>query len=142
MITEISVAGINILISSFLPFINKNLMQSAKMDAITFTSARWLLSLPIAIIASLFFKDIFTQKSNFYIIIFLTLLAGFFSSIMYFYLLKRFNANLLTVIISPLVIIITSIIGSLVFNEPFTNQMWAGLTILLIGLIVFILGKK
>ena len=142
MITEISVAGINILISSFLPFINKNLMQSSKMDSITFTSARWILSLPIAIIASLFFKDIFTQKSNFYIIIFLTLLAGFFSSIMYFYLLKRFNANLLTVIISPLVLILTSIIGSLVFKEPFTNQMWVGLTILLIGLIIFILGKK
>ena len=142
MINEISVAGINILISSFLPFINKNLMQYAKMDAITFTSARWLLSLPIAIIAGLFFKDIFTQKFNFYIVIFLTLLAGFFSSIMYFYLLKRFNANLLTVIISPLVIILTSIIGSLVFKEPFTNQMWLGLTILLIGLIIFILGKK
>jgi len=142
MITDISVAGINILISSFLPFINKTLIESTKMDAITFTSARWLLSLPIAIIASLFFKDIFTQKSNFYIIIFLTLLAGFFSSIMYFYLLKKFNANLLTVIISPLVIIITSIIGTLLFKEPFTNQMWIGLTILLIGLIIFILGKK
>lgn len=142
MITEISMVGINILISSFLPYVNKNLMQYSKMDAATFTTMQWLISIPIAIIASLFFKDTFSQTSNFYIIIFLTLLAVFCSSIIYFYLLKRFNANLLTVIISPLVLILTSIIGSLVFKEPFTNQMWIGLIILLIGLIIFILGKK
>ena len=142
MLTEISIAGFNILVSSILPFINKNLMESSKMDSLSFTTARWFLSLPIAFIAVLFFKDVFTQKSSFYIITILTLLAGFFSSIMYFYLLKKFNANLITVILSPLVIILTAIIGSLIFKEPFTNQMWIGMIILLIGLIIFILGKK
>lgn len=142
MLTEISVAGFNVLISSILPFINKNLMESSKMDSLSFTTARWFLSIPIAIIAVLFFKDIFTQKSTFYIITILILLAGFFSSIMYFYLLKKFNANLITVVLSPLVIILSAVMGSLFFKEPFTNQMWIGMIILLIGLVIFILGKK
>ena len=68
MLTEISVAGFNVLITSILPFINKKLMESSKMDSLSFTTARWFLSIPIAIIAVLFFKDIFTQKSTFYII--------------------------------------------------------------------------
>ena len=142
MLTEISVAGFNILVSSILPFINKDLMKYSKMDSLNFTTARWFLTIPLAFIAVLFFKDVFTQKPTFYIITILTLLAQFFSSIMYFYLLKKFNANLITVILSPLVIILTAIIGSLVFKEPFTNQMWVGMIILLIGLLIFILGKK
>ena len=142
MLIEISIAGVNILISSFLPFINKYLMESFKMDSLNFTTARWFLSIPIAFIAVLFFKDVFIQKSSFYIMTFLTLLAGFLSSIMYFHLLKNFNANLITVILSPLVIILAAIIGSLFFKEPFTNQMWIGMIILLIGLVIFILGKK
>ena len=113
-----------------------------KMDSLNFTTARWFLSIPIAFIAVLFFKDVFIQKSSFYIMTFLTLLAGFLSSIMYFHLLKKFNANLITVILSPLVIILAAIIGSLFFKEPFTNQMWIGMIILLIGLVIFILGKK
>lgn len=139
-IIDILLISFNIIGWGFFPFINKNLLKTISPHS--FTIVRWLLSIPIAIIAGLFFQDIYTQNFNFYIIIFITLILSFVISIIYNYLLKKYDANLITAIINPSVILLTAIIGSILFNEPFTQQMWVGFGILLIGLIIFILGKK
>jgi drug/metabolite transporter (DMT)-like permease len=136
---DIILVGLNIFGWSIFPFINKNLLQD--MDSIAFTIARWVISIPIAAVASLFYKEVFSKSANFYIILFLLLLVSFIITNIYYYLLKKYDANIITAIINPLVILFTAIFGSLFFNEPFTNQMWVGFIIILIGLIVFILGN-
>ncbi len=137
---DLSLIGLNIFSWSFFPFINKHLLQN--IDPISYTIIRWVISIPIALVASLFFKDIYTQKFNFYIIVFFLLLISFITSNIQNYLLKKYDANLIAAVINPLVIFLTAIIGTLFFNEPFTNQMWFGFFIILIGLIIFLLGKK
>jgi drug/metabolite transporter (DMT)-like permease len=137
---DIFVVMFNILGWSIPPFINKNLLKS--MDPLSFTVLRWILSIPFALLLAPFFKNIYSQKSTFYITVFALLILSFLTAIAQNYLLKKYNANIVTAIISPLVIFFTAIFGNLLFNEPFTQQMWIGLLFILIGLIIFILGRK
>tara|TARA_B100001287_G_C22559490_1_gene470740 strand:+ start:310 stop:753 length:444 start_codon:yes stop_codon:yes gene_type:complete len=140
ILIDIFIVMFNILGWSVPPFINKNLLKS--MDPSSFTVLTWILSIPFTLLLTPFFKNIYSQKSTFYITIFALIIISFLTTIAQNYLLKKYNANIVTAIISPLVIFSTAIFGNLLFNEPFTQQMWIGLLFTLIGLIIFILGRK
>ena len=133
-------AFINILGWSSFPFINKYLMKN--IDPLSYTGARWFLGIPIGIASAFLFKKIFSQKSNFYFLLFLLLILSFIISFVYNYLLNKYPPNLVIAVINPIVIFLTAVIGSVFFNEPFTNQMWIGFMITLFGLVIFLLGKK
>ena len=140
ILIDIFIVMFNILGWSFPIFINKNLLKS--MDPLSFCVLRWVLSIPLALLFAPFFKSIYSQKSTFYFTILTLIILSFFTAIAQNYLLKKYNANIVTAIISPLVIFSTAIFGNILFNEPFTKQMWIGLLFILIGLIIFILGRN
>ena len=140
ILLDIFITIFNILGWSIPPFITKNLLKN--LDPLSFTVLRWVLSIPLALLLAPFFKSIYSQKSTFYFIVFGLIIISFLTAIAQNYLLKKYNANIVSAIINPLVIFSSAIIGNLLFEEPFTQQMWIGLLFILIGLIVFILGRK
>lgn len=134
-------AMLNILGWAYNPFLIKTLLK--KISPLGFTILRGLLTLPIALIGTIFVrKEIFNKSEQFYILGFIVILISFFGSYINAFLLKRYNANIVSAIINPLVIFLSAIIGNLFYREPFTSQMWIGLIFILIGLIIFILGRK
>ena len=140
ILLDIFITIFNILGWSIPPFITKNLLKN--LDPLSFTVLRWVLSIPLALLLAPFFKSIYSQKSTFYFIVFGLIIISFLTAIAQNYLLKKYNANIVSAIINPLVIFSSAIIGNLLFEEPFTQQMWIGLLFILIGLIVFILGRR
>ena len=137
----IILASLNILGWAFNPFLIKTLLK--QISPLAFTILRALLSLPIALIGSIFIKkEIFNKSKQFYILGIIIIVIANFSQYINACLLEKYNANILAAIINPLVIFFSALIGNIFYNEPFTRQMWIGLIFILIGLIIFILGRK
>jgi drug/metabolite transporter (DMT)-like permease len=86
-------------------------------------------------------KNISNHK-NIYLILLGLSITTFIASASYYYLLNKYNANFISIILSPISILLTAVIGRLFFNEPLTNQMWLGAFIIIIGLGIFINGKN
>ena len=131
--------GFNILIAGILPFINKKLLQN--IESFPYTAIRWIIGGILGICIIPFHQQIYNQNVSFYFIIALLSIFSFISSNIYSYLLKNYNANTISVIINPFIILSSAIFGTMLFNEPFTYQMWVGTFIMLIGLVIFIKGK-
>ena len=134
-------AMLNILGWAYNPFLIKSLLK--EISPLGFTILRGLLTLPIALIGTIFVrKEIFNKSEQFYILGLIIIVIAFFSQYVNAFLLEKYNANIVSAIINPLVIFLSAIIGNLFYDEPFTRQMWIGLIFILIGLIIFILGRK
>ena len=132
---------LNILGWAYNPFLIKTLLK--KISPLGFTVLRAYLTLPVALIGTIFVrKELFNKSEQFYILGLIVIVIAFIASYINAYLLKRYNANIVSAIINPLVIFISAIIGNIFYNEPFSRQMWIGLIFILIGLIIFILGRK
>jgi len=132
---------LNILGWAYNPFLIKTLLK--KISPLGFTVLRAYLTLPVALIGTIFVrKELFNKSEQFYILGLIVIVIAFIASYINAYLLKRYNANIVSAIINPLVIFISAIIGNIFYNGPFSRQMWIGLIFILIGLIIFILGRK
>ena len=131
----------NILGWSLNPFLIKHLLK--QISPFAFTVLGYLIPLPLFLIISIFIKkEILNKSTKFYIITSIIIIITFLCRFINAFLLKSYNANIVSAIINPLVIFISAIIGAFFFEEPFTKQMWIGLVFIIIGLIIFILGRK
>jgi len=135
---------LNIFILNITPFISKIYLD--KIDFLNMTITRKIFGGILAIIIALInykktIKVISGDRFVYYMILLLSI-GSFISSSIYYYLLDKYNANFLSIIISPISIVLTALIGTIFFNEPLTNQMWVGALIIIIGLIIFITGKR
>lgn len=140
---DILAFSLNILIWSISPFYSKDLLE--KITPFNFTILRGIFFGILSLLIALFINNYSILTSfnhSFYIILTILIICSFIASNIYNYLLKKYNANIVQVIINPLIIFLSALIGSIFFNEKFTNQMWCGTFIIMIGLIIFIKGKK
>jgi uncharacterized membrane protein len=141
---DIILFALNILIWNITPFITK--MYLTKINFLNMTIARKIFGgLLAALIALINYKQtiklISHDKAIYYNIIMLSV-SSFIASSIYYYLLNKYNANYLSIILSPIGILFTALIGTVFFDEPLTLQMWIGAFIIIVGLFVFINGKK
>lgn len=83
-----------------------------------------------------------SQNSNYIISGFLLAGLSVISSLIYYFLLNKYNVNFVSIIISPISILLTALIGHFLFKEYLTLQMWIGMLLIIIGLFIFISGKK
>ena len=136
---------INILIWGIRPFISK--MCTEKIGVLNFTILHYISSGLLVTLILLFtnhknlVKVILDNKNIYYIVLLLSLLS-LIASYIYYFLLDKYNANFVSIIISPISILLTALIGQYFFNEPLTIQMWVGAIIIIIGLLIFLNGKN
>ena len=138
-ILDILALGFIVFVEAFFPFINKKLIEN--IESFPFTAIRWIIGGLIGLCFIPFHQQIYTQNISLYFIIALLSVFSFIASSIYYYLLKKYDANVIAVIMNPLIIFSSALFGTLLFNEPFTKQMWLGTFIILIGLTIFIRGK-
>jgi len=138
---DMIIAMLNIMGWAYSPFLAKILLK--QISPFSFTILRVFLSIPLGIVGSFYTKnELFNKSANFYLLTFIFVLILFITQFMNASLLKKYNANIVTAIVNPLIIFMSAVIGNLFYKEPFTRQMWIGLLFILIGLIIFILGRK
>ena len=136
--------GANILIWNVLPFLTKMCMNMVSPQHMTIL--RYIYGGIIASLILLFnYKknlQLFSYKKYLYLIIFLLALGSYIATHIYFYILSKYDANFVNIIINPLGILLTAFIGTVFFKEIITKQMWAGIFMIVSGLLVFFYGKN
>lgn len=134
--------GSTILIWTGTPFITKELMSG--ISPLNLTLVRWIIGGILGLILLFFFKDKSLASTDKHIYISLAILSifSFIASFSNQYLLKKYNADVVSIILNPLMIFLAAIIGNCLYNEPYTPQMWFGTGVIIIGLIIFGSGKK
>ena len=135
--------GSNILIWSGIPFITKNLLKD--ISPLNLTILRWVTGGFLGLILIFLFKNNLSLSSynkKFYFILVGLAIFSFLASYSHHYLLKKYNADVVSIIVNPLIIFLSAILGNCLYDEPYTAQMWVGAFIIIIGLIVFTKGKN
>lgn len=136
---------INILIWGATPFVSKICLR--EIGAFNYTVLRYISSGLLVAFILLFvnsdniIKVILKNKNIYYITLLLSILS-LLASCIYYFLLNKYNANFVSIIIRPISILLTALIGHFYLNEHLTLQMWYGTFIIIIGLLIFINGKK
>ena len=114
---DILAFGTNIFIWSVLPFISKFLMH--KISPFNLSLLRYFFGGMLALILLLIFNKknskIYSLDLSFYIVLAIIMIFTFAATNIYYHLLKKFNANYVSVIIYPLMIILTAIIWFSIF---------------------------
>lgn len=136
---------INILIWGIIPFISK--MCTEKIGVLNFTILHYISSGILVTLILLFTNNknlvkVILDNKNIYYIVLLLSLSSLIASYIYYFLLHKYNANFVSIIISPISILLTALIGKYFFNESLTIQMWLGAIIIIIGLLIFLNGKN
>jgi drug/metabolite transporter (DMT)-like permease len=137
--------GATILIWTGTPFITKQLMSSSSISPLNLTLVRWIIGGILSLILIFLFnagKSLEKTERNVYITLALLSIFSFIASFAHQYLLKKYNADVVSIILNPMMIFLAAIIGNCLYNEPYTPQMWLGTGIIIAGLIVFGSGKK
>lgn len=136
--------SIPILIWNTLPFFTKMYMTSVKPQHMTIF--RYIYGGIIATFLLIFnYKnnlEIFSQKKYLYFIIPILSLCSYIATHVYYYILSKYDASFVNIIINPLGVLLTACIGSVFFNEHISKQMWCGIFMIIFGLIVFFNGKN
>jgi len=133
--------GTTIFIWGGTPFITKHLMNG--ITPLNLTLVRWIIGGVLGLILLFFFKDKSLDSTNKNVFISLAILSifSFIAAFSNQYLLSKYNADVVSIIINPLMIFLAAVIGNCIYNEPYTPQMWVGTAVIMAGLIIFTKGK-
>ena len=132
-----------ILIWTGTPFITKELMKV--ITPLNLTLLRWIIGGILSLFLLFFFnvgKSLAATNKNVYFILTGLSIFSFIASFSHQYLLKKYNADVVSIIVNPLLIFLSAIIGNCLYDEPYTPQMWLGTGVIIAGLIIFTNGKK
>lgn len=122
-------------------------MCTEKIGVLNFTILHYISSGILVTLILLFTNNknlvkVILDNKNIYYIVLLLSLSSLIASYIYYFLLHKYNANFVSIIISPISILLTALIGKYFFNESLTIQMWLGAIIIIIGLLIFLNGKN
>jgi len=126
------------------PFLYKSFFN--KIGFLNSIILRYIFSAVIALLLLIYSNNDLIEKisqdSNYIISGFLLAGLSVISSLIYYFLLNKYNANFVSIIISPISILLTALMGHFLFKEELTLHMWVGMLLIIIGLFIFISGKK
>ena len=143
---NILLPGIIVLIYSITrQFINKNIMN--ELTPYELVISTWILGGIIAFICLLllpFINKIFNTKINYnfnnskkyYKLLFVIILFGIVSSFCYYHLLNLSNVRKIITYMTPLQILLITLISYFIFNEKITFSTIIGMCFIIVGLII------
>lgn len=140
---ETLIAGSIVLTHYTLPsFLDKNTLQLISPRDLTLN--KWIIGGIISLSILLFLGDrydLVNNKRTYPQVLMLVILA-MMSSLAYYFLLTKYDASTLMIILNPLNIMAAALIGWYMYGESFNREMWAGVGIIIGGLVLFLKGKQ
>lgn len=126
-----------------IPFLEKKVLKIAnqvELNVIVYLILGFISSI-LSLIYLSNFKKIWQKidNNNLSIILIIAFFKFIAVSILY-YILSQYDATLIAILKSSILIIVTGLLATYIFNENVTKQMWLGMIITIIGLIVFLNG--
>ena len=140
---ETFVASLIVLTNWTIPsFLDKKTLQVISPRDLTLN--RWVLGgvISLGILAFLGDRYDFANNKKTYPQIIMLVLLAMLSHMSYYFLLNKFDASTLMIVLNPLNILAAALVGWYMYGERFNREMWFGVTGIVGGLVLFLKGKQ
>jgi drug/metabolite transporter (DMT)-like permease len=140
---ETLVASLIVLTNWTLPsFFDKKTLQIISPRDLTIN--RWIIGGIISLGILIFLGDRYDLANNkkTYPQVLMLVLLAMLSHVSYYFLLDKFDASTLMIVLNPLNILAAALIGWYMYGERFNREMWFGVVGIIGGLVFFLKGKQ
>lgn len=123
-------------------FLDKKTLQTISPRDLTLN--KWILGGLISLGVLTFLGDRydFTNNKKTYPQTIILVLLAILSHLAYYFLLNKFDASTLMIVLNPINILAAALIGWYMYGEMFNRDMWIGVAAIIGGLVMFLKGKQ
>lgn len=123
-------------------FLDKKTLQVISPRDLTLN--KWVLGgiISLGILAFLGDRYDFANNKKTYPQVLMLVILAMLSHLAYYFLLNKFDASTLMIVLNPLNILAAALVGWYMYGERFNHEMWLGVATIVGGLVLFLHGKK
>lgn len=123
-------------------FLDKKTLQVISPRDLTLN--KWVLGgiISLGILAFLGDRYDFANNKKTYPQVLMLVVLAMLSNLAYYFLLNKFDASTLMIVLNPLNILAAALLGWYMYGERFNRDMWLGVVAIVGGLVLFLKGKQ